>query len=552
MGGGLIQLSSVGSHNIFISENPQVTFFKSVYKQHTKFSIDTIPLDFNDDPEYGKNARARINRSGDLLHQVILEITFPSITSNGTINEQGDPNTIRWSKYLGYSVLDYVEIEIGGKVVDRHSGEFMCIQEQLQDRLNKEMVGHLSELYNTQNTTNYTSKDYTFYIPLQFWFCKKSQLALPLISLMYHDVIIIAQFALKDKVCHYGPSFVMRIPTVTGSITNIPVGTVITDNNGNWIGYIEVEWNSGDNIYYHALNELNTFYIDNNIFTANTSQIIQCNIQQSNIYITNTTGITGTILDASNNTLGTINRAFIYNSNVKIEFATDYEISQINVTINSQIYKLINIKNVNSTVNKNLLEIPDITAKLLANYIYLSDGERNKFVNNSHEYLIEQIQYHNPKHILHSIQQMNIPFLHPVKELIWFAKTDYAKTIFHDEWNYSNDPENKNTSLERTTIYFNGYERISNSKKYFEEIQIKENHKNIPLNGISIYSFSLYPEQIEPSGSANFSVLDSSFLLTQYNWDTKWGTSKKKLYVYAINYNVFVVNGGMGGMKFHA
>ena len=57
MGGGLIQLSSVGSHNIFISENPQVTFFKSVYKQHTKFSIDTIPLDFNDDPEYGKNAR---------------------------------------------------------------------------------------------------------------------------------------------------------------------------------------------------------------------------------------------------------------------------------------------------------------------------------------------------------------------------------------------------------------------------------------------------------------------------------------------------------------
>ena len=79
MGGGLMELDpNKGAQDIFLTGNPKVTYFKSIYKRHTNFSIETIEqtftgvLDFNQ-----KRIVSTINRQGDLLAGMTIEIDLP-------------------------------------------------------------------------------------------------------------------------------------------------------------------------------------------------------------------------------------------------------------------------------------------------------------------------------------------------------------------------------------------------------------------------------------------------------------------------------------------
>ena len=75
--GGLLQLVSVGRQDIYLSGNPQTTFFKQVYRRHTNFSIETQRIAFETAVDFGKLTSLQIPRSGDLLNQMVLEIRLP-------------------------------------------------------------------------------------------------------------------------------------------------------------------------------------------------------------------------------------------------------------------------------------------------------------------------------------------------------------------------------------------------------------------------------------------------------------------------------------------
>jgi len=174
MGGGLLQLVAYGAQDVYLTGNPQITFFKVVYRRHTNFSLESIQQTFNGTVGFDKRVTAQISRNGDLIHKMYIEAT---VTGGGG-----------YAPYLGQRLIKQVELEIGGQLIDRQYSQWMHVWNELALPSGKKagydkMVG----------SANY-SPTTKLYIPLEFWFCRNVGLALPLIALQYHEVKINVTF----------------------------------------------------------------------------------------------------------------------------------------------------------------------------------------------------------------------------------------------------------------------------------------------------------------------------------------------------------------------
>jgi hypothetical protein len=178
MAGGLMQLVAYGAQDIYLTGNPQITFFKVVYRRHTNFAVEAIEQTFNGAADLGRRFTCTIARNGDLLHRLYLQLDVSAASS------------AFGPQYLGFQLLDYVEVEIGGQVIDKQYGEWMAVWCDLTHTYDQSLM--LASMVDATNTTA-TVLD-RLHIPLQFWFCRNPGLALPLIALQYHEVKINVQF----------------------------------------------------------------------------------------------------------------------------------------------------------------------------------------------------------------------------------------------------------------------------------------------------------------------------------------------------------------------
>lgn len=190
MGGGLMQLVAYGAQDIYLTGNPQITFFKVVYRRHTNFSMESIEQTFNGSPDFGKKVTVTVSRNGDLITKVYLQTDLPDVTA--------DTSGFAWIEEVGHFLIKNVEVEIGGQRIDKHYGRWMSIWSSLTlpsgkaDGYNN-MIGNVSTM--TTPTESGTHSGLTLYVPLQFWFCRNAGLALPLIALQYHEVKFNIEFA---------------------------------------------------------------------------------------------------------------------------------------------------------------------------------------------------------------------------------------------------------------------------------------------------------------------------------------------------------------------
>jgi hypothetical protein len=190
MGGGLLQIVAYGAQDVFLTGNPQITFFIAVYRRHTNFAIESIQQTFNGTVGYGNRVTSTISRNGDLIHRVYLVV---DLTNAGTSEN--------FCKFYGLRLLNYVEVEIGGQRIDKHYAHWMYIWNELSlPRSKKEgyyrMVGGYG---GTANAASGNNVNKILYVPLEFWFCRNVGLALPLISLQYHEVKININFETNLK-----------------------------------------------------------------------------------------------------------------------------------------------------------------------------------------------------------------------------------------------------------------------------------------------------------------------------------------------------------------
>jgi hypothetical protein len=168
MGGGLMQLVAYGAQDIYLTGNPQITFFKVVYRRHTNFSMETIKQTLNGTQSGVKSGSATctISRNGDLVYKVYV-----------TANSSDATNGLR--------LVSEVELEIGGQRIDRHYEEWNQVWNELSTPDSKALG--LKSMVCDIGTGGVDGVD-TVQIPLNFWFCRNPGLALPLIALQYHEV----------------------------------------------------------------------------------------------------------------------------------------------------------------------------------------------------------------------------------------------------------------------------------------------------------------------------------------------------------------------------
>jgi hypothetical protein len=493
MGLGLLILVSVGKENIYLSTQPEITFFKIAYKRHTNFSVEPIPQYFKTTPNFGSKCTVNIAKNADLLSSLFLYVELPNIQMENFTNTNLTSN-FAWVKKIGLALISYVEIEIGGYIIDRHYGDWLNIWNEITRNKStyksyNNMIGNIPELYNYSQTKS----SIILYIPLSFWFCLDTGLALPLISLIHNDIRINVQFNDINNCYKISPSHFI---TVSNNICIYEPGEYFYQNYQN-------NKIIGEFIYFDPINK----YLYYNPIKS--KFIIPPINNSSSMY----------------NLVG-------YNSNYIMNIKPNTVIVE-----NDDYFKF----------NQPSL----ITSYILADYIYLDNFERNKFLNTQHEYIIPTIQTITDQIIYSMNYGYKLPLINPVKLLIWRGIL-VSNIENNDFFNYTTTPQ---TTSEEDLIIKN-YLVINSINRM--ELDSIEYYTYIPRyqyslgneNGVYLYSFSLNPKDIQPSGSINFSKIDDAYLQIKSNKVVNY-QNPISFKCYAIQYNLFKVSNGIGGLIFN-
>lgn len=222
----MLQLVAYGAQDVYLTGNPQITFWKVVYRRYTNFAIESIQQTFNGAADFGKRVTCTIARNGDLIYRVYLQVTLPDVVVPSS-------GYFKWVDHVGLALIDQIDIEIGGQRIDKHYGQWMYIWNELSQSASKKdgydaMIGNTTDLtmFTFANGANMTMPGKTLYIPLEFWFCRNPGLALPLIALQYHEVRMNLQFAnWSDVAVSYG----IPIPQVSLADASLYVDYVFLD-----------------------------------------------------------------------------------------------------------------------------------------------------------------------------------------------------------------------------------------------------------------------------------------------------------------------------------
>jgi len=431
MTGARLEILSKGNQDIYLTGNPSMTYFKTVYKRHTNFALETKNVSFN----YFTNLQyttvttstIKLEKLGDLITNIFLVFNLPDILSESD-------RKVSWIKYIGLNILNKVSISIGGNLIDEQYSEWMFIWNELtlskdKKELYYRLIGHEKELYEpseaynrnsfypdcafektksvawfNEDTENVEYKNISvnhaynkppsipsrqIYVPLNFWFTSDYGLALPLIALQYHEISMTFEF-----------KSISELYTLLVSLEDIKR-----------YGISQSSDKDIDKIYLNKYNIVG-------ILTE--EQRIKPDISNQAHHIKN--------------------------------FLTDSLISPIR-------------KSKNDWELKPHLEIT---------YAYLDDEEKKIFMTKKHDYLIHQVKKIEKIGLFGNLS-IKLNFSNPVKELIWVCYRNDRKN-YNDFNNYTNWENQKKPKWQRT---------FSKENKIFIDFQ-ESTYWNSTLGGNNI------------------------------------------------------------------
>jgi hypothetical protein len=543
MPGGEIQLVAYGEENMYLNDEPQITFFKVVYRRYTNFSTETVQANFIYQANFGKKISCELSKLGDLIHKMWLVIELPDIPILYDLTNTVD-NKLKfaWSRKIAYALIDYVEIEISGQVISRMWGEWFNVLDELNytnfnSSLNQ-YIGNIPELY-TLHTTSSGIKSYTLHIPMFFWFCNNSGMALPILCLEYNTIRFNIQIKDFDYCAIFSPTNYIKIQKYYGNgIIGEPL-VQYSQQGVSWAEFDSIDPGDVDattmniqnyNLYYRKISD-NSFITTtstylNNLFSSNLLDIIQNGLNKQINFI-----------------------IFGVNSN------------SIYIPIPSSDTNPNSIYIENNYMFKKPIDIPFKNLFLLIDYIYLDRDERNKFYNDKHEYVIEQIYFTGNMNLQNLSNRNSIQILNPCKWFVFMGQISYLQNPnVNDFFNYKdtfirNDLNQikGNPIILSAYLSFNSIGQIESfPMSYYNLLQPFYNFPmaNIP-SGFGISTFSLYPINIQASGSCNMSCLNTFDINTIFRRiDEKY--NKYIFKTYAVTHNVLRIVHGVSGTIFNS
>ena len=528
-----MQLVAYGAQDVYLTGNPQITFFKVVYRRHTNFSTELIKQTFDGQAGPGKTIDLTIARNGDLVNKIYMEVV-----NNPTTTTVLPHN-------LGHAMIDFVELEIGGQLIDKIYGHWMEVWARLTQPNESKNVGVITSNLSGFSTHNPHESIHTKFNGETFG------------STQHLSQGSDAQSTMQDNTDEYIK------PSIEEFDSSKSTGIVPT------FGGFE---------------------------TATKFQQMACAGGMCNH-----SGFNGDNIQGRSGSGTSIPHYF----SVPIPFWFCKNAGLALPLIALQYHEVkLKLKFKTDTTGCPSFDTMGTTLSMWADYIYLDTSERRRFAQGSHEYLIEQLQrfdqsvtttaYNAPKTSGEDSKGdaiLDLNFNHPVKELIFTSDFDTKNDLEHCGY-LPSIFSNHHTTV---SLKLNGHDRFSSNRhiNYFTRNQIWEHHtgpgnlydgaeglhlghaksgSSTALKGsllvidksasgtyralgqdvrgdqIGVYSFALKPEEHQPSGTCNFSRIDSAKLHLNYLVSTNSQTLD--VVVYAVNYNVLRIMSGMGGLAY--
>ena len=591
MGGGLMQLVAYGAQDVYLTGNPQITFWKVTYRRYTNFAIESIEQTFNGQADFGRRVTCIISRNGDLAYRTYLQVTLPEINqlmgNSASINSGTNSVYARWLDFPGEQIIAQVEVEIGGQRIDRQYGDWMHIWNQLTMTSEQER-GYFKMIGNTTELTFITDPSFadvdgpcdsnaprqvcaprnalpetTLYIPLQFWFCTNPGLALPLIALQYHEVKINLDlrpideclWAVTSLSCNNGAA-----PNAAANQYN--VGTPVTAT-----------------VAYNQSLVAASLYVDYVFLDTDERRRFAQNPHE---YLITQLQFTG------DESVGSSSNKIKLNFNhpvkeliwvVQPDANVDYCSSLL---CDATLFKLLGAQPFNYTDAVDALPNavhafggPDATAGqnafIDARGLFQDAGATDAETTEGFTGYWHGGAYNNA----YNESNMGGPqvALNPGQDQAAALASIGLSNInqFNGDPNVDHNTNSSvsdagtfvltETSLDMhcwgqnpvvvAKLQLNGQDRFSEREgSYFDQVQPYQVHTRNPDSGINVYSFALRPEEHQPSGTCNFSRIDNATLQLVLSNATVEGTRTAKVRVYATNYNVLRIMSGMGGLAY--
>jgi hypothetical protein len=219
-----MQLASVGAQDEYITGTPQITYFLKKFKRHTRFAMETIDNGLEGDRIFGGLYRCIVPRKGDLIRSVYLRVELSELLPANS--------DIGYTDSIGHALIEYADLIIGGKVIERLTGEYMEIYSEFcvgnsQQKGIETLVGKTGTRTGLGPASSdpaltgsyYGSYPRIFMIPLPFYFHRHDSMSIPLSALFYHEVEVVVKLRNLENVVVQPVTASPEVPT--GSIINI-------------------------------------------------------------------------------------------------------------------------------------------------------------------------------------------------------------------------------------------------------------------------------------------------------------------------------------------
>ena len=567
MGGGLMQLVAYGAQDVYLTGNPQITFWKVTYRRYTNFAMEAIEQTFNGQADFGRRVTCTVSRNGDLAHTTILQVTLPQI-SQELKNTTGGAVYARWLDFPGEQLIAQVEVEIGGQRIDRHYGDWMHIWNQLTMPCGQEQ-GYFQMVGNTTQLTYITDPSFsdvdgpcqsdaprqicaprnalpetTLYIPLHFWFCKNPGLALPLIALQYHEVRINIDLRPIDE-CLWAVSSLGACPT-TGS-SQVKVTAAYNQSLVAASLYVNYIFLDTDERRRMAQNP-HEYLIEQLQFTGDESVGSSSNKIKLNF----------------NHPVKEL--IWVVQPDANVDYCASFTCNEtLNKALGAQPFNytdaidaLPNAIHAFGGPNSVAAGGPSggafINADGLFQFAGAMDGSANSYAQMWNGNLDatdpESAAYVNPYFAVNPLVGGTGDNAEDPSPLATESYVSDAGTFVLSQTALKLHCWGENPVV-TAKLQLNGQDRFSEREgSYFDLVQPFFAHSRTPDTGINVYSFALRPEEHQPSGTCNFSRIDNATLQLVLSNATVEATNTAKVRVYATNYNVLRIMSGMGGLAY--
>jgi hypothetical protein len=523
MAGGLMQLVAYGAQDVYLTGNPQITFWKVVYRRHTNFAVESIEQVFNGTGDFGKKVVCQIQRNGDLITKMFLRVVLPALGAG-----------LSWTPKVGHAMIKTAELNIGGTPIDKHYGDWMNVWYELarkfaHDRGYDIMIGNTREL----TVSSVGTPQATLYVPLYFFCCRNDGLALPLIATQYHDTRIEIEFQpVNQLLCQVSG---------VGASTNVSMVSCSL-----FVDYV---------------------YLD--------SEERKKFAQASHEYLIEQVQFTGAESVTSKNAKFRLS----YNHPCKALYWNIQQNKFLN-TNGTNTFLAWNPRDWDAT---RVLATKRAALKwgTLANGVYSVTADAT----NAWRVALNSANVVGPDVSAGSVNAGDVENLAilgtPLPD--WFVSATVAEIhaglgvskvsagdgadildIVVRQWdNYGVFLNRTVNPVDQVLLQLNGQDRFSKRDgNYFNYVMPWSCHSNTPCDGLNMFSFALNPEDHQPSGTCNMSRIDNATLNIDFistvsystasavaNWNVSVA-SDAKCNIYATNYNVLRIMSGMGGLAY--